>query len=475
MNSELELAEELGRKGQHVGAELIWKDYVANEAPDDPAALFNIGLMIEQQTLHPWRMVEAASFYERVICAPGATMAQRSDALQNFGVLMHRAGRTDKACIALNMALQIDPDNNAARLNFAETLRQVGKFEEADAEYEHVLRLNENDPGAHFSRGMIALSLGEYARGWADYEWRFQVPDFPSRPLKSIFPGWQGEALDDKAIVLSMEQGMGDAIMGIRYARVIKAKWPTATVWFYGHVLLQDLMLGAGVDGVFYEADEGGRMIRDGEPFEYHYHIPILSLPHRFGTTLATVPAEVPYIVAREDWPEVPSITPWKKIRGMMRPDTGRRQIGLVWAGSRHHGRDKWRSLEPELFQPIIDAHPECQFYSLQLGPREKEVSRLRGVLDLAPAIHAAGDSWAATAQAVRQLDAVVCCDTAVAHLAGALGVPVFVAIPFSPDFRWGLSGETTPWYPTMRLFRQPTADDWSPVIQRINGELRTL
>ncbi len=147
---------------------------------------------------------------------------------------------------------------------------------------------------------------------------------------------------------------------------------------------------------------------------------------------------------------------------------TAVKKIGLVFAGSPRHGKDAWRSIEPEAFQPLIDSHPECTFYSLQCGPRADECSRIRNVIDLAPTI----TDWTDTAQAILQLDLVISVDTAVVHLAGALGKPVWMLTPFSPDFRWMLTREDSAWYPHLKLFRQEKTGDWSPVLERINASL---
>jgi len=260
-----------------------------------------------------------------------------------------------------------------------------------------------------------------------------------------------------KTLLLTSEQGYGDIIVMARYVSVIKSKWPTCKVWFYGQTLIHGLMLGAGCDEVFDCIHEPSGMVSlaDGPLKTYDYHCPLMSLPHRFGTTPDTVPAGR-YIAVPIERISIAS---------------EQRRIGIVWAGSPRHGKDAWRSIEPESFQPIIDAHPDFKFYSLQVGPRQHEVSRLRGVVDMAGEIGKIGD-WTATAEVLQQLDLLISVDTACVHLAGALGVPVWMLCPSSPDFRWGLSGETTPWYPSMRIFRQPKEGDWKSVLNRINDAL---
>ncbi len=186
-----------------------------------------------------------------------------------------------------------------------------------------------------------------------------------------------------------------------------------------------------------------------------------MSLPHLLGTTLENVPSGVPYI-ADSDWPkiEVP-------------PATGKR-IAIVWAGSPRHGKDLARSMTPEDFQPIVDSRPDFQFYSLQLGPREGEFSRLRNVTDLAPIVGVTKD-WTGTAQALQQIDLLICVDTGTLHLAGALARPAWAFIPRAADWRWMTSGESSPWYPTLKLFRQEKAGEWQNPITRVVEALKDL
>lgn len=257
--------------------------------------------------------------------------------------------------------------------------------------------------------------------------------------------------MSGKTILLTSEQGLGDDIMFIRYARELKKRWPTCKVWFRGGILLRNLF--KGVDGL-------DRFILGDEkpPDDYDYHCSMLSLPHRFGTTLETIPDETPYISPVEGWEE------WElPLKG-----TSIRRIGLCWAGSPRHGKDAWRSLPPESFQSMIDTHCEKQFYSLQVGPRADECARLTNIIDLAPSI----TDFTDTAQAILQLDLVVTCDSAVGHLAGALEKPVWICLPHSPDWRWRLETEKSEWYPTARLFRQEKTGEWEPVLKRINEAL---
>jgi tetratricopeptide (TPR) repeat protein len=451
----LVLAAEALEAGRIDQAERYWREYIVN-CPGDGEVCYNLGYLMSQRARSLADMQEAADWLEKGVESPNATMEIRSNCLNELGNLSERSGRTDKAKIGYYLALQLDPTNAAARTNYADSLRHECQFEEADQEYAKALEQDPSSVAARYARGMLALLLGEFERGWDDCEIRFDTQHYPTPKLESDKPMWHGEDLSGKTLLLYGEQGMGDCIMFIRYARVLKDRWPTCKVKFYGFHLLMELFKGVdGLDSAHADTQEIG---------EYDYHVPLMSLPHRMGTTLETIPAKVPYISAHPDW------------RTYLIPPSTKRKVGIVWAGSPRHGKDQWRSLKPDDFQTIIDAHPECQFYSLQMGPKAHGCPRLTNIIDLANSLGDPGIEsifgWEATAQAIQQLDLVIGCDTAVIHLAGALGKPAIMACPMSPDFRWMLHRESSPWYPTLKIVRQAQRGEWQPVIERISKEL---
>jgi tetratricopeptide (TPR) repeat protein len=442
--AELQLAHRMGQEGNFAESERIYKDYL-QKAPDDAAVNFNVGVLIQQRANCPDDRFEAAEFYERVIKSSNADMELRASSLNNIGILMSKVDQPEKAAKCFNLALQLDPLHVEARINYAESLRFNCQWREAKDQFDTILEIEPGSPSARFNRGMLGVMCGDLKQGFEDYEYRFDVKAFPTARFVSDKPLWQGESLHGKTILLTTEQGFGDAIQFIRYAAELKQRW-NCQVWFYGHTLLMELFKGVtGLDRAFDQSD-----VED-----FDFHVPIMSLPHRLGTTLETIPANVPYIQPT-GW------TPYYI------PPSDKRKVGLVWAGSPRHGKDAYRSIEPEQYQSIIDAHPECQFYTLQVGPRCMEAARLTNVICLEP--HILG--WEYTAQALQQLDLLITVDTACAHLAGALARPVWMLCPESPDFRWMLERETSPWYPTMRIFRQPSRNSWQPVLDRIKNEL---
>jgi tetratricopeptide (TPR) repeat protein len=469
----LEKAHKAGKREQFELSERLYRQYL-RECPTDPQACFNVGVLVQRRATDGIGYHEAAQFYQRAICSPEVDMEIKGNAMNNFGLMMTKVGRVDLALGAFQRAVLLNPENAALVSNYGDALRHMARYEEASAAYQEAIRLKPDSAEAHFASGMLAIMLGDHVRGWADYEYRFQVPTFPTKRFVSDKPLWKGEDLNGKILLLTEEQGFGDSIQFIRYAGELERRWPECEIWYYGNQLLVQLMRGAeGVSKTLARADEEG----------FDYHVSLMSLPHILGTTAETILAQVPYIKVKTS-ATAPSIFDMPGFTLIKRSDykysrencgaikaTKLKNIGIVWAGSPRHGKDKWRSLEPEALQPLIDAHPECQFYSLQVGPRQDEVKRLRGVIDMAPAICAVAD-WTATAQVLQQLDLLISVDTACVHLAGALARPVWMLTPFSPDFRWGLTGETSPWYPTLRMFRQAKEGDWSETIQRVNEAL---
>ncbi len=330
-----------------------------------------------------------------------------------------------------------------------------GEYDAADREFFEIINSDPNSAGAQFSRSMILLLMGDIKRGFMEYRSRFRVPSFPSKIMATDKPMWNGESLEGKTLCLSQEQGWGDSVMFIRYAAEIKKCWPTSKVFFSVGDSMHRLLRGAiGLDGCL--PDHLTPEFKEACP-EFDYHAPLLHLPDILGTTLDTIPNECPYILPQPDWINLP-----------LEP-TDKPKVGLCWRGSPLHGKDRWRSMRPELFQRFIDAAPGKQFYSLQCGPFAYETESLKPCVNLPQYIH----DWTQTAHAMLQMDLVISVDSAPAHLAGALGIPCWVLLPSSPDFRWMLGRADSPWYPKAKLFRQETRDNWEPVITKVCEALK--
>lgn len=428
-------------------AEKLWREYLEHD-PTNPAVLFNVGRCVEDRAETTAQRLDAAEFYEKVIQSATADMELKAGAMNQLGLMCLAIGETEKAATSFGFALKLKPGHGAAKINLADAHRALGEYDMAASEYSSVLNQDPDNPEARMCAGMLALLMGDYARGWDLYRARWRVNTFTTRPMITDRPRWEGQPLAGRTLMLWEEQGFGDSFHFIRYARSFAAMG--ARVVFGCQPPLRDAMRGA--DGVADAVERG-----DETPFDYH--LPLLDAPHALGTTLENIP-EAHCLRIMPDWPRFSLIG-----------NPTRRRIALVWAGSPTHGKDKARSITPELIQPIIDAHPECDFYSLQAGPRAHEFARLKGANNLAPQI----GSWTDTAQMLTCMDLLISVDTACVHLAGALGRPVWMLCPNSPDWRWMLKREDSVWYPKMRLFRQPKADDWQTPINRINEQLSTF
>lgn len=311
------------------------------------------------------------------------------------------------------------------------------------------------------------LRQGRLEEGFAGYESRFQDSDYCDReglPRQGTWPlhvpRWRGEPLSGKTVLLWAEQGYGDTIQFIRYAPLVAGLG--AKVLIACPPVLQRLMSTvqrvSKVYGSWNEFTGAGPQARAA----YDLHAPILSLPYIFGTTLETIPATVPYLRAPES--------------GLVLTSDDGLKIGLVWAGSPKHSDDANRSMSLNAILSLL-TQAGARWHSLQVGPPSRDIRRL----GLSPVVHDLNPrltDFADTASAISQLDLVITVDTAVAHLAGALGKPVWIMLPYTADWRWLESRADSPWYPTARLFRQPLPGNWGPVIEDVKqaiGRLRSL
>ncbi|HXE42241.1 MAG TPA: hypothetical protein VN516_04370, partial [Candidatus Baltobacteraceae bacterium] len=281
---------------------------------------------------------------------------------------------------------------------------------------------------------------------FARYRARFKDLGDLKRP-NFAQPLWRGEDLTGKTILVCDEQGYGDTLMFCRYLPLLKARG--AKVIFSVHPVLEPLFTGwSGADTV----------IVHGQPVPaFDFHAATFDLPHRFGTTLETIPAKVPYL-------------PLPELDAATRLDpTSKKKIAVVWGGSPLHKNDENRSIPLSVFAEVFEE--DAQFYSLNrdMKPGDAELLPRLPVINLALRLK----NFADAAQFIRQCDLVITCDTATAHLAGGLGGKVWVLLPFAPDWRWLLNRDDSPWYPSMRLFRQARAGDWAEVISRVKKALR--
>jgi tetratricopeptide (TPR) repeat protein len=354
----------------------------------------------------------------------------------------------DEAIAAYGRAIRIRPNFPEAHSNLGDALKASGQVSVAIAAYKEAIRLSPLRPEPHWNRALAFLTQGDFERGWAEYEWRHRRPGSHERPGTA----WNGESLAGKTILLHAEQGLGDTIQFVRYLPMVAA--------LGGRIVLEcqpELcrLLGGS-------ANPSAVMPSGQPPPAFDVHCPLLSLPRIFETRLESIPSEVPYLK--------PAAALLEKWGGIVGPKNGLRRVGLVWAGRGDHQYDRNRSMTLGDFAPLARIGG-VEFYSLQKGAPEGQA--LDPPAGMVLKDHSAMFSdLAETAALIAHMDLVIAVDTAVAHLAGAMGRPVWVMLAFAPDWRWMLDRPDSPWYPSMRLFRQESIGDWGDVLQEVGQHL---
>lgn len=371
----------------------------------------------------------------------------------NLGTTLQDRQLWDDAIASYQRALQIDPDHLQARNNLGSLLAQQGRLVEAVEHYDHCLRLDPQCAQTRWNRAVAWLRLGNFVQGWSEYEWRFQLDEIV--PQQFNVPLWDGWPLEGRTILLHAEQGLGDTIQMVRFAAEVQARGGRV-VLACQRPLVRLMQTCAGIEQVLGVDDTL-------PPFDVH--VPLLSLPRILGTTLATLPASVPYLFADRKLEN--------RWRGELNDYTGLK-IGVVWQGSSKYSSDRFRSFRLSEFLPISRL-PGVMLFSLQKGFGSEQLSELDGqlsIVDLGQRLDETTGPFLDTAAVLRHLDLVIAPDTVIAHLAGALGVPVWTAVSAAPDWRWLLDREDCPWYPTMRVFQQRKLGDWSEAFGRMAQEL---
>lgn len=368
----------------------------------------------------------------------------------NLGALYRRMRRFDDAKAMYAETARLDPDNAGLYYNYGNLLKDMGQPREAVAMFERGLRVAPDDGKLHWNLSLALLALGDLRRGFAEYEWRWKAPSFPSRRRNFEPPQWDGLPMPGRTLLVHTEQGMGDVLQFLRFLPAIVER-SRARVVFECHEPL--LPLVRGMPGV---AQFVRRLDDPLPPFDRH--LPLMSAAYvlRIGS-LDALPRQVPYIPVPEA-----SVLP------LGDPEPGVMRIGFVWGGNPQFPGDGERSTDLDAFRPLFRV-PGTRFYSLQKGAREPELAAAPPeVVRLSDRIRDFRD----TAAAMRQLDLVITTCTSVVHLAGALGRPVWVVLSSQPDWRWLIGRNDSPWYPTARLFRQPAPGDWASVFQAVRQAL---
>ena len=437
-DSEIQAAKSHHRAGRLADAKRLYAEILSRQ-PDNALALNLLGMIAYQEG--DFRL--AIDRIDKAI----ALRPRYAEAHSNVGSALKKLDRFDEAVAAYRKALDLRPDFAEVHFNLGNALKEQGKLDEATAAHRRALALNSELAGAHYNLGLALMSLGKLDEGFREYEWRWKTDEF--RPREFRQPQWSGLRFAGETVLIHAEQGLGDAIQFVRYAPLVRARG--------GRVVFECpkslLRLLRGVDGI-------DHFVARGKPLpSFDFHVPLLSLPHILGTILADIPADVPYLSV-PDGVAAPALE----------PADGRLRVGIVWQGNTKHKNDRNRSCPLRHFEALARRN-DVTLYSLQVGPGAAD---LKGLATDAP-IHDLGarlGDFADTAAAIAELDLVITVDTAVAHLAGAMARPIWTLLPFAPDWRWLLERDDSPWYPTMRLFRQSHQGDWDGVFDRVGRAL---
>jgi tetratricopeptide (TPR) repeat protein len=397
------------------------------------------------------RFDAALADYDRVLLLQPGNL----DVLNNRGGALAGLGRLDEALDSYDRALKFAPDFPVLLINKGNVLADQHNFEQALSSYAQAAATEAMRAEAIWCQSLVRLRLGRFGRGWREFEWRWQQRSWAPQRRNFNERLWLGrEPLAGRTILLHAEQGFGDTLQFIRYAKLVAGRGPI--VLLEVQPSLKSLL--SDVDGV-------ARTFARGELLpNFDLHCPLMSLPLALGTTLDCIPAEVPYLNVPAD-----RLARWRDRLG----DKRRLRVGIAWAGSALHKNDHQRSIALDRFAALLAA-PDIEFVGLQKEMAAADAAALSGRANVIQLADELGD-FTDTAAVMSHLDLVVTVDTSVAHLAGSLGRPVWVLVPFAADFRWLLNREDNPWYPTARLFRQPRLGDWESVIARVRDELERL
>lgn len=396
------------------------------------------------------RLVDAVTDYDRALSIKPdlvETWSNRGNALRDLGHL-------DEALASYNRAIEIRADFAEAWNHRGVALHDLRRLDEAVASYDRAIAIKPGYADAHWNLAICRLLSGDFGRGWHGFEWRWKSGWLQEARRDFSRPLWLGaEPLNGKTILLHSEQGLGDTLQFCRYARLVSAAG--------ARVILEVPRTLSGLLGTL----EGvAQCVTRGSSLpEFDCHCPLLSLPLAFRTDASSIPAGSPYIQS-----DSARVAAWRDRLGAgTRP-----RVGLAWSGSATHRNDRNRSIALEDMLPLLEDRVE--WVSLQKEVREGDAGLLASRTDIR---HFGDDlhDFADTAALVELLDAIVSVDTSVAHLAGAMGKSVLILLPFNPDWRWLLDRDSSPWYPTARLFRQPAMGAWASVVRAVREELPSL
>jgi len=438
----------LVKEGRYEEAAEIFEAILAIQ-PDYVYGHLNLGVTLEKRG----RSEEAIAAYRKVIeIEPG-----QLEAHNNLGAALLKTSRVDEALAALEFVARGRPDDPTALCNWSSGLRAKGRFEEAITAIRRAIEQCPDDAGFHWNAAMTFLMAGRLREGWEEFEWRTKLPHLARPDLTA--PQWRGEDISGLTLLIHQEGGFGDVLHFMRYLPLVRAGGVTRVIFEGKSPILPLMKIQPEVDDV----------VERGQSLPAHdFQCAPQSFPRLFGTDLDSVPATVPYLAIDEE-----KRSAWRRELSGLRDREGEKRpflVGLCWAGSEKNLDP--RSRTREVFAPLARV-PGVTFVSLQKGAAaaaaQAGVPTELKLLDAAAKVKDFSD----LAALVSCLDAVASVDTSVAHLSGALGIPTWTLIPQCQDFRWLAEREDSPWYPTMRLFRQKKSPDWEEPVERMVAELR--
>lgn len=428
-------------------AEACYRE-VARHDPRNLDLFVDLGYVLVRQE----KLDEAAEVYRQIL----EVRPDYHEIHNNLSYLYERQGRLEPAVASARSAIELRPDSADAHNNLGIALRSLHQLDDACEAFEDACRLRTGFALAEFNFATTKLLAGDFAAGWPGYERRTETLDAPPRRFPQ--PRWQGEPLAGKSLFVYADQGFGDTLQFVRFLPQAKERSQARIVFECQRELASLLAEQGGIDELVCEGDQ---------PPSFDSQIPLASLPGLFGVDLDSIPAEVPYIhppaELRDELNEI-----------VEEVDSSRLRVGLVWQGNPQQARDVLRSCPLDKLLSLAEV-AGVSLFSLQTGePALEQLVRFdprRRPIDIGSRLR----DFAETAAVISRLDLVISVDTATAHLAGALGTPVWTLLSQTPDWRWLLDREDSPWYPTMRLFRQRQWGDWDGAVREVGAELRRM
>ena len=433
-------------RGQFDAAVIAYGQAIANK-PDYAEAYNNLGSALRGRG----QLDEAVAACRHAIALkPGM-----AEAYGNLGNILIQKGEMVEAIAACRQAVALRPNYAEALSNLGIALNETGEFDAAIPAGQKAVVLKPNLAEAHYNLAFALLVHGDFAQGWEEYEWRWKSKDAAYIRRNFSEPRWDGGNLEGRTLLLHAEQGYGDTIHFVRYLPMVQERGGKVVIECQREL---QRLLQANLPGL--------TVVARGEtlPF-FDVHFPLLSLPYIFATDLTNIPRNIPYLDAAAT-----DIGVWC---GRLAQPASSLNVGIAWAGDPSHRNDRNRSIKPGSLAPLAEVRG-VRFFSLQKGAAAAQADLLPPGMKTV----CLGDElkdFADTAALIANLDLIIAVDTAVVHLAGAMGKPVWTLVPFAPDWRWLLDREDSPWYPTMRLFRQPAIGDWDSVIRRVAQELAAV